>query len=152
MFVSVSCSSYGSINWVAVHDSSTYALGEYTYHVTLGEYTFYSPEGGSSYFLFKLPYDFSEPAVFQDTTIYAFHNAELFPIPARDILTLSLGFKTEQIQDCKVINMHGQATSLTPTKLDLNNWQFDVSRLTAGVYILQYTAEGILHTNKIIKM
>jgi len=77
------------------------------------------------------------------------HLFEAYPNPANELLTLSIP-ANQKITDLKMIGIDGRTWNPIIVNQEADKWQFDVSQLPLGVYIVRFSTEKGPHSIKIV--
>ncbi len=87
---------------------------------------------------------YSTPSTSIEENNEAFDNIKVFPNPANDFINIASELPVEKV---KLINCTGQI--VITTDVFNNNFSINVSRLEAGLYILQFETKDAIRTKKI---
>lgn len=146
------CRSISNIEFLAVHDSSIYVLGDIVTGTRWGTDTILVPHWGNEYFISKLPYDFSDPYILPEELTTDYNENAIYPVPVNNVINISFTDYDAEIENCLITNSLGQQWQFTTKKNNLNNWEVDVHHLRRGVYFISYSINDKTYSHTFIKM
>ena len=102
-----------------------------------------------TFFIFNLPAQLNancESAVVSVNELAGLESINVFPNPADDFINLKFSFNRSLLADIRIMDMFGQ-TLIAENRVNLvngpNNFQYDLNRMSAGLYNLQiHSPEG----------
>jgi PKD repeat protein len=75
--------------------------------------------------------------------VHAAVEFDLYPVPTKDIVTLSFGKLSQSIQKVEIFNSIGELVSVVPSHEVMNGMRVDMSSHAAGVYTFKISGEQI---------
>ncbi len=110
------------------------AGGDVTFNVSANAVNGDASTNGDEYFSTTVVASLDTPEAIRD---YVDQNVRLYPVPAQDILNVE---SSDQLDNIQIFSTTGQLLA-APIRSTADGYQLDVSRLSAGSYILMYTSD-----------